>query len=229
MTPRPLSDVCLVEVAGVAGAGKSTVTQAICAVPGFRRGRFIRARAPAHLLQLVSGIPRVTPVVIASGFRSPRLSWRELKLLVYVTRWLPVLRREARHYDGVTVLDQGPIYALVRLRAEGKPFTGTRAFGRWSDDMLQAWTRELTAIVWLDARDDVLWERINRRAQSHTKKGEGDDEGYRFITHYREAFEDALRSIEALDGPRVLRFDTEHTTPAELAATIRPLVDHDHA
>jgi hypothetical protein len=226
---RTVSDGRLVEVTGVAGAGKSTVTRAMCARSGFRRGPFIRARTPADLLQLLRGLPRIMPIVTAGGLRTPRVSWREFKLLVYVTRWLPVLQRESRRNGGITLLDQGPIYALVRLRAEGKPFTTTPAFRRWSDDMLDMWTRELSAIVWLDARDDVLWGRINGRSQSHMTKGERDDEGYRFITHYRVSFEEVLHRIEASDRPRVLRFDTENTTPEQLAATIRPLLTDDDA
>ncbi len=58
------------------------------------------------------------------------MSWAEFKLMMYVTRWRSVFRRDRDRRDGITVLDQGPIYALVRLKAEGKPFTTTRAFER---------------------------------------------------------------------------------------------------
>jgi adenylate kinase family enzyme len=226
--PQRMSTERLVEVMGVAGAGKSTVTQAMCATPGFTRGAFIRVRTRADMLRFVRGLPRVVPIVISSGLRRPLVGWRELKLLAYVTRWLPVLRRDARVNLGVTVLDQGPIYALVRLTAEGKPFSRTRAFRRWSDEMLHAWTREISAVVWLDAPDDVLWERINGRSQSHTTKGERDDEGYRFISRYRDAFEATFGRIEALDRTKVFRFDTEHTTADQLADTLRPLLtDHE--
>jgi hypothetical protein len=224
---RWMSGVCLIEVAGVAGAGKSTLTQAICTEPGFRIGGFIHTRIPSHLVHAVTGIPRVLPILVANRLGSPRMTWPEFKLLLYVTRWLPLLRREAQRHGGITVLDQGPIYALVRLRAEGKPFTMTPAFDRWSDDMLDHWASELVAIVWLDARDDVLWGRINGRPQSHKKKGGRDDEGYRFITRYRASFEDILRRVEALEPSKVLRFDTEHTTPEQLASSIRPLVTAD--
>ena len=128
----------LIEVAGVAGAGKSTLTRSICERPGFRVGGFIHARRPSDLLQVLIGSPRSLPILVSGGWSAPRMSWAEFKLMTYVTRWRSVFRRDRDRRDGITVLDQGPIYALVRLKAEGKPFTTTRAFARWWDDMLPA-------------------------------------------------------------------------------------------
>ncbi|MDP9301462.1 MAG: nucleoside monophosphate kinase [Actinomycetota bacterium] len=215
---------CLIEVAGVAGAGKSTLTRSVCERPGFHVGGFIHTRRPSHLLQVLKGTPRSLPVLVSGGWRSPRLSWAEFKLMVYVTRWRSVFRRETRHDGGITVLDQGPIYALVRLKAEGKPFTTTRAFERWWDDMLALWARELDVIVWLDAPDEVLRDRINGRPQQHRQKGRHADEAQRFLSRYRLAFEGALSTLESLGTPEVLRYDTGRTTTAQLASTIQPLL-----
>jgi deoxyadenosine/deoxycytidine kinase len=215
---------CLIEVAGVAGAGKSTLTRSVCEPPGFHVGGFIHARRPSHLLQVVMATPRSIRVLVSGGWRSPGMSWAEFKLMVYVTRWRSVLRRETARRGGITVLDQGPIYALVRLKAEAKPFTTTRAFERWWDAMLGLWARELEVVVWLDAPDEVLRERINGRPQHHRQKGERADEAQRFLSRYRLAFEDALSTMEALGTPEVLRYDTQRTTTAQLASTIRPLL-----
>ena len=150
------------------------------------------------------------------------MSWPEFKLMVYVTQWRNVLRRETRRRGGITVLDQGPIYALVRLKAEGKPFTTTPAFNAWWEDMLEIWVGELSALVWLDASDDVLWRRINGRPQLHKKKGEAVDEGHRFIDTYRRSFEAVLGRMEASGTPEVLRFDTQEATADQLATRLRP-------
>jgi len=150
------------------------------------------------------------------------MSWPEFKLLVYVTQWRTVLRHEMRRRGGVTVLDQGPIYALVRLKAEGKPFTATPAFDAWWEDMLRLWVGELSAIVWLDAPDDVLWRRINGRSQLHRTKGEGVEEGHRFLDTYRRSFDAVLGRIEAWGAPEVLRLDTEEATADQLATELRP-------
>jgi hypothetical protein len=211
-----------VEILGVAGAGKSTLARLLGTRPGFARAEFIHTRKPSHLLQVARGIPRLMPILLGGIARRPRISWPELKLLVYVTRWRLFLARRRPAPGTVLLFDQGPLYALVRLKAEGKPFTARRAFEDWSEEMLGGWASELTAVIWLDAPDAVLWSRINERSQGHKQKGEETEGGRRFIARYRRTFDDLLRRMEALGGPPVLRFDTSTATAEQIAKTLGP-------
>jgi thymidylate kinase len=212
-----------IEILGVAGAGKSTLATLLERSAGVEMATFIHARRPSHLVQIVRGIPRLLPIAVGGLTRPPRMSWSEFKLLVYVTRWRRVLRRRMPP-GAVLVFDQGPLYALVRLTAEGKPFTTRQAFERWREEMLGSWARELTALIFLDAPDAVLWDRINERPQGHKAKGEEAKAGLRFIARYRRSFEDLLRRVEALAGPEVLRFDTSSMTAAQITEKIEPLL-----
>jgi shikimate kinase len=213
-----------VEILGIAGAGKSTLARLLARDPGSEMAAFIHARQPAHLLQILRGVPRLLPILVAGLRRSPRINWPECKLLVYVSRWGAVLRRQTPPAVTTLVFDQGPLYAMVRLEAEAKPFTTHRAFDDWREEMFERWANELDTVVWLDAPDDVLWSRINDRPQGHKKKGEEAEAGRRFIERYRRSFEDVLRRIEELGGPRVLRFDTSAATAAQIAEKIRPML-----
>jgi broad-specificity NMP kinase len=217
--PPAVSGDPRIEILGVAGAGKSTLATQLAAGAGVEMAGFIHTRRPSHLLEVVRGIPRLLPILFVGITRSPRLSWPEWKLLVYVTRWRSFLER--RTPSGTVLLfDQGPLYALVRLEAEEKPFTTRRAFGRWRDEMLAGWVGELSLVVFLDAPDAVLWDRINVRPQGHKAKGEEATEGLRFIARYRRSFEVLLRKVEASGGPQVVRFDTGSTTPAQIAERV---------
>jgi hypothetical protein len=210
-----------VEILGVAGAGKSTLATLLQRGAGVEMATFIHARRPSHLVQIVRSIPRLLPILVSGLTRSPRISWPECKLLVYVTRWRLVL--DPRMPPGTVLLfDQGPLYALVRLTAEGKPFTTGRSFERWREEMLGSWTSELTALIFLDAPDAVLWDRINERPQGHRAKGEEAKAGLRFIARYRRSFEDLLHAVETLEGPQVLRFDTSSMTAAQIAEKVEP-------
>ena len=213
-----------VEILGIAGAGKSTLAALLTGDAGFEKAPFIHARRPSHLVHVVRGTPRLLPILISGLTRSPRISWPEFKLLVYVTRWRLFLGRRTAP-GAILLFDQGPVYALVRLRAERKPFTTRRAFERWSEEMLGSWVSELTTLVFLDAPDPVLWSRINERPQDHKAKGEEAKAGLRFIARYRRTFEDVLRRVEELGGPQVLRFDTSVATPAQIAEKIKPLLE----
>ncbi len=208
-----------IEILGVAGAGKSTLAARLAGGAGVEMAEFIHTRRPSHLLEVVRAIPRLFPILSAGLVRSPRISWPEWKLLVYVTRWRSFLER--RTPSGTVLLfDQGPLYALVRLEAEGKPFTTRPAFERWRDEMVEGWADELSLVIFLDAPDAVLWDRINVRLQDHKAKGEEAKEGLRFIARYRRSFESLLGTVEALGGPQVVRFDTGSTTAAEIAERV---------
>jgi broad-specificity NMP kinase len=211
-----------VEILGVAGAGKSTVARLLGKEPGFARAEFIHTRKPSHLFQVARSIPRLMPILLGGIARRPRISWPELKLLVYVTRWRLFLGRRKPAPGTVLLFDQGPLYALVRLKAEGKPFTSRPAFEDWSEEMLRGWASELNAVIWLDAADAVLWKRINDRSQGHKKKGEGAEAGHRFIARYRRTFDGLLRRMEELGGPPVLRFDTGTATAEQIVETLGP-------
>jgi hypothetical protein len=218
-----------VEILGVAGAGKSTVAGLLGQSAGFEMAEFIHARQPSHLLEVARAIPRLSPILLGGIARGPRISWSEVKLLVYVTRWRQFLRRRAARPGTVLLFDQGPLYAQARLQAEGKPFTSSRAFQRWRDRMVEDWTRELSAVVWLDAPDAVLWSRINERPKSHKTKGQETGAGHRFIVRYRGSFQDLLRRVEVSGGPRVIRLQTSPATAEEIVRILRPLlVARDH-
>jgi hypothetical protein len=207
-----------VEILGVAGAGKSTVARLLGRVTGFEMAEFIHTRQPSHLLEVARAVPRLLPLLLGGLSRRPRISWPEVKLLVYVTRWRRFLGRRARPPGTILLFDQGPLYALVRLQAEGKPFTHRRAFETWRAEMLEGWARELGVVIWLDAPDDVLWSRINDRSQGHKKKGEDIETGHDFIVRYRRSFEDLLRSMDDLDAaPQLLRFDTSTSAAQQIA------------
>jgi hypothetical protein len=213
-----------VEILGVAGAGKSTVARLLDEGPGFAMAEFIHARKPSHLVQVARGIPGLLPILLVGITRRPRISWAELKLLVYVSRWRLYLGRTMPPAGAALLFDQGPLYALVRLQTEGKPFTRRSAFERWKEVMLEGWASELSTVIWLDAPDPVLWSRINQRPQGHRTKGRDAEAGNSSIARYRRSFEDVLRRLEELGGPVVLRFDTGTASAEQIVDAVRPLL-----
>ena len=214
----------LVEVAGVAGAGKSTLTHLLCqGEADCSRADFIHARTPEHLAYVVHSLPRLLPILTGNMRLRSRLSWAEFKLLVYVSEWHRFLNRKPEYDQGCTLLDQGPIYALVRLKAESKA-SGVPAFERWWNQMIELWAHQLDAIIWLDAADQVIWDRINERGQRHRTKGEPLEVGRRFLATYRRLFEEILDRVSILGGPEILRFDTSEIGSEQIAEHFRPFL-----
>lgn len=209
----------LVEVLGVAGSGKSTITSRLLSSTELERAPFISARNPQHLIQMTLALPNLTPLVLSGLTRKPRMSWADFKLMVFVTRWSRWLE-DARFAGKGLIFDQGPIYALVRLEAKDLGLGQTRAFQIWRQQRLLDWVPKLATIIWLDAPDDVLISRIDQRDQSHWVKGETGDVSRAFVRRYRGLFLDAIREIERLSAPQAHRFDTSAMTVDEIATEL---------
>jgi thymidylate kinase len=223
MTAEP-STPCRIEIVGVAGSGKSTLTRAIRERDaGWRLPDALHTRAPAHWTYVAHGVPSVLPLLAASARRGPALSWDELKFAIYVSEWTRFLR--ARHAAAPTVLDQGPLFALARLLWSGKPVTQAPAFRRWLEAMVVRWSLELGLVVCLVAPDDVLLARINGRGQAHEVKGAARGAGLAVLESHRRAYAELLERLHRLGRPRVLSLDTRARSPAELAGEVVEAVE----
>ena len=161
---------------------------------------------------------RLVPL-LAGCVKARRMpTWTELKLLIYVMEWSRRLDRRTEYGTGLTLIDQGPVYALARLGQADPPLAGTQPYGTWWMSTMDMWTTSLDAVIWLDAPNEVLWQRVNTRTQSHAIKNQSAASGMSFIERYRQAYETVFRSMEREGGPTVLRYDTSRQTPEEIAS-----------
>jgi cytidylate kinase len=214
-----------VEIAGVAGTGKSTLAGLLCSERGFGRlDDTLRFREPSHLRYVFRSLPRLTGLAkrwLATR-RTP--SWTELKLVIYLMEWDSHLVR-SRHSDKATILDQGPVYALARLGYVDPLIAGTEPHGDWWHTMVDTWAGCLDAIVWLDAPNPVLASRIDNRSQDHQIKGKSPLEAAAFADRYRASYEEVIAAMDRTGGPVILRYDTSRMSAADIAAdTIRQIV-----
>lgn len=213
-----------VEIVGVAGAGKSTLTRALRSDYGCHVADSLHTKLPGHWPYVAHGLPRVVPFFAASLRDRPALSWDELKFVLYVVEWDRFLRAEYRDRMGVVVLDQGPLFALACLLWGRKPATRHGPFEAWLRRMADHWSRELDAIVVLDAPDAVLLERIDAREQRHDAKGVPSHQGLELLERHREAYGRVFQLVENHGSARVLRFDTATMPPARIADALADLL-----
>ena len=206
-----------VEIVGVAGTGKSTLALSLAGHdPAFRIADFLHTRSPAHWPYVVHGAPRVLALLAATVRERPLPSWDEVKLVLYVSEWSRYLAARKEHRSGITVLDQGPLFAMACLVWGGKPLTERPTFGRWLAGMAARWSDELDLIVWLDASDDVLVGRINDREQRHEAKGAATTAALELLRRHRDAYGRVLDEVERPGGPPVRRVNTSTRSPAEV-------------
>jgi thymidylate kinase len=102
--------------------------------------------------------------------------------------------------------------------------SATPAFRRWWLETAVAWGLLLDTVVWLDAPDDVLIERIRERGRSHRVKGAPEDQARLFLARHRAAY-DATLDVLNRTGTRVIRVDTSTAPASALAAGLAERLD----
>lgn len=215
----------LVEIVGVAGSGKSTLTKVLCG-SGFSFGLVdqMRLRSPRHLLRAARGFPRLVGPLTDLGCMH-RHSWTDTKLFFYLEAWDSFIRESPTLMERkIAIADQGPVYALARLRTIEPYLSVGERYRKWRMETISRWSANLDLIVWLDAPDETLMVRINDREQAHVVKWESTDSAMGFIEGYRLAFGWVTEAIVQSGGPAPVRIDTSQTSREYLARDVGQLI-----
>lgn len=213
-----------IEIVGLAGAGKSTLAQALLARhPDWRMAETMHARAPSHVPYFVHGAPAVARL-LARGLRRPWVSWDEIKFYVYASEWHRYLDGRPEHRSSVTLFDQGPLFALARLLWGGSAVTSTPWFDSWKRETVARWAHELDAVVELSAPDHVLSERINGREKRHAAKEKSARDTAAILASHRRAYAEVLANVERTGSVGLMRFDTSKRPLEQIADEISGLL-----
>ena len=217
------------EIVGPAGAGKSTLTQVLRQRDGsMRTGLSVWGLPPTLLcLNAILSLPRFVGLYRSRG----RIRRDEVKLIVRLSALHQLLGRESSKNYRTLLLDEGTIFALVKLLAfsdnaksngngNGKSNGKSNHLDAWTQSLLNRWARRLDAVIWLDAPDEILAERIRSRGKAHRVKDKTDQEIYDFLARYRDSYERVISELNARHGLKVIRFSTEHYSLEEMADQI---------
>jgi hypothetical protein len=215
---RPL----VVELAGPAAAGKTSLLRALGA--GDRKLRVgLRVPRQRHLATALTLAP--TFLALHRPYRG--LLWKEMKRITYLSSLYDLLQERSSASAGTVLLDEGAVYMLARLEVLGAQGIRSAAYAAWWRAAIEAWSSTLDLIVWLDAPDPVLRDRLRRRIQPHPIKRLPDDAIDRFIASYRDSYRHVIRSLMEARGPRLLTVRTDQEDveciARRLAAEVRDM------
>jgi thymidylate kinase len=212
-TGKRLEETRVVEIVGPAGAGKSTLYQALdCHPDSLRLENFpdVRKIADARFF-ILNGLELIPSLLGLYRPGTRQLTRREFAWMAILNGWAALLHKETRADNKVIILDQGPVYLMAELRIFGPESLRQKAAGRLWQDFYDRWADTLDMVVWLDAPDEVLFDRIRIRQQEHIMKTEPAETAYEFLGRYRVEYESILSILTAkMAGLKVLRFDTTY-------------------
>lgn len=210
----------LIEIAGPAGCGKTTLVDALTARIPTRPGvtECGRSCVPVAL--------RLMPLLPVGYLWTELLHGRfprdTLRSMVYLEAWL-LDRSRSESGDALpTLYDHGPFFRLATLELFGP--RGGAGLDRWWGSMREAWSDAMTLVVWLDAPDEVLLERIRTRDRDHACKQMSDAAARTWLGRYRAGFESALAVLEERRPADVVRYDTSDKSPDEIADSLLELL-----
>lgn len=206
----------LLELVGICGAGKTTLQEILCRRhPGIRSvippgkmsyGRFV-------LTDMVAWLVRY----LCHNRQDRWFTKREFCLMGYLTVWPAYICSAQPDNAVVTILNPGSVYWLGALRGFGPDIVRTSHYDAWWNRMLKRWAGLLDLIVWLDAPDEVLLERVCERDHWHEAKAMPPEKALASFARYRLQYWEITSAMAAHSGVRVLQYRTDSLRSDEIA------------
>lgn len=182
----------VVELVGPAGAGKTTLAHGVSAADATVRSGLSLWGLPRR--RLMRSALALLPTILGATFNRTPLRAGEMGQMIRLGALRGVVEDEAAQHR-VIILDEGPVFALSWLDVFFSR-NGERVPAAWRRRVVAEWARLLDVVVFIDASDITLANRIRTREKPHMVKGLPDAEIFGFSAGFRRAFERAIGELE---------------------------------
>jgi deoxyadenosine/deoxycytidine kinase len=212
----------VVEIIGPAGAGKSTLFDALGKKITEIHCEFLPpVWSITYLPFFIKNFFLLLPTLLSvHGDRG--LSRRELAWMAILNGWPGILERRINQGFKVILLDQGPIFLIAILAGFGPKSLHEAKVNDWWERIIDRWAQTLDIIVWLDSSNEILTRRIRERERDHLVKEKSNREIQEFIVKYRMLYEGVTKQIIAKNpNLRLIRIDTGQYAINEIINKIR--------
>jgi deoxyadenosine/deoxycytidine kinase len=221
------------EIVGPSGAGKSTLSGMLNDAERNVRAGLTVWGLPFSMLLAAAFLS--VPALIGLCAERKRFRLDEIKQIIRLNAFYRRLKKES----GINVksnykalfLDEGIVFALAKLRADRAADAKTHKIltSKWEENALNRWSEMLNAVIWLDAPDHLLIERIRCRTKQHRMKHKPDDEIYEFLARYRASYEQIINELKSRGRISVIKFRTDDATIDRMANEIFQFVERKDA
>ncbi len=203
----------IVELCGMYGAGKTTTHKQM--VQGQQHDIRACYRLPRYrnIHRLAINTFRIISTLFLAGW--DRDSLRDLRLLAYVYALAQDLYCSKHRMKGSLVWEEGPVRILSILWLQVKRYPNRVLVERELSRGLRQLAKVLDGVIWLDAPETILAERVRARPQRHRLKSVGLDEAIEFYREYRAAYQDILAILRQCEVP-ILHLSTDQHDPEQI-------------
>jgi len=159
--------VKIIEICGVAGSGKSTLYRSLRDELMNDGVALYDHQFPVHrkLRQLPLGMWRLAPIL--PWIRIDKSFWDRFKLLLYLEMLVNELSGRKDQNSGLIVFDQGPIFVHAALMAREVVSVNDLHVRSWLFSNFRRFANVIDGLIWLDAPNAILLERVATRSTYH--------------------------------------------------------------
>ena len=187
----------IIELVGLAGAGKSTLFKNLNETHENFQGEFtpqvwVRNTVPFYILRIINLFPLLLNLVRNQG---RFISRRELAFLAILDGWDKILLEKKPKIKKEIFIDQGPISLMAYLALIGSPRLQGSNIIDWWEKIFEKWSKVLDIVIWLDTDLDTLIHRIHNRPQDHTIKYEPNSIACEWLLRYRSEYDLIIKKL----------------------------------
>lgn len=204
----------IIEMVGVAGAGKSTLLREMKK----RDPRFTRPPIPSKIFYtpfIFRMISLWMPLYLINARNSRWFTIQETRNMGYLDTWLSYLKTK-NNARNIYVFDPGSVYWLSSLNAFGPLLTKNSHYQSWLMRKLEQWSSALSAIIWLDAPEDILHQRVLSRDERHAIKKLSVQDAMNELKGYRDCYEHLVPEMASRHSLKVFHFHTDQVTTEQM-------------
>jgi hypothetical protein len=181
----------VVELVGPAGAGKTTLARGVTAADATVRSGLSLWGLPRR--RLLRSTMALLPTMLRATVNRTPLRAGEMAQMIRLGALRRVVQDEAAQHR-VILLDEGPVFALSWLDVFFSR-NGDRVPASWRRRVIAEWATLLDVVVFIDAADITLADRIRSRQKDHMVKDRPDAEIFGFSDGFRRAFDRAIGEL----------------------------------